>query len=237
MPHVKSERCPPTMRDNSRGGSHAGPLTHKTEHAAGYTWPRWTRRDPFDVAAWLLIAALLTVALLTFRDYAISNDEEVQHRYGELILSYYASGLTDRARLRLQESLSLRRAVRRRRDPARPHPAARHFRGPALALRPDRYRRHRRGLGHRAADRGPACRPSRRGRAHGLRPVVRLDVQPHQGHSVRRRDDGRDLLSAAGGPRSAAAAPAASAAVRAFARRRARAARAGLAYTGSICRS
>jgi hypothetical protein len=53
--------------------------------------------DPFDIAAWLLIAALLVAALLTFRDYAISNDEEVQHRYGELILSYYASGMTDRA--------------------------------------------------------------------------------------------------------------------------------------------
>jgi hypothetical protein len=53
--------------------------------------------DPFDIAAWLLIAALLIAALLTFRDYAISNDEEVQHRYGELILSYYASGMTDRA--------------------------------------------------------------------------------------------------------------------------------------------
>jgi hypothetical protein len=58
---------------------------------------RWTRHDPFDVAAWFLLAALLAIALLTFRDYAISNDEEVQHRYGELILSYYASGLTDRA--------------------------------------------------------------------------------------------------------------------------------------------
>src|SRR6185436_2203260 len=29
--------------------------------------------------------------------YAISNDEAVQHHYGELILNYYASGFTDRA--------------------------------------------------------------------------------------------------------------------------------------------
>ena len=71
------------------------PVPTTTEHAP--PWPRWTRHDPFDVAGWLLLAVLLTVALLTFRDYAISNDEEVQHRYGELILSYYASGLTDRA--------------------------------------------------------------------------------------------------------------------------------------------
>ena len=68
-----------------------------TKAARPHAWPRWRRRDPFDVAAWLLIGMLLAAALLTFRDYAISNDEEVQHRYGELILSYYASGFTERA--------------------------------------------------------------------------------------------------------------------------------------------
>jgi hypothetical protein len=35
--------------------------------------------------------------LLTFQHYAISNDEEIQQKYGELIIAYYASGLTDRA--------------------------------------------------------------------------------------------------------------------------------------------
>ena len=69
-----------------------GPTTAKDARLL----PRWTRHDPFDVAAWLLLAALLAVALLTFRDYSISNDEEVQNRYGELILSYYASGFADR---------------------------------------------------------------------------------------------------------------------------------------------
>jgi hypothetical protein len=53
------------------------------------------RANAFDLAAALLIAALLVMALLVFRDYAISNDEEVQHRYGELILAYYASGFED----------------------------------------------------------------------------------------------------------------------------------------------
>ena len=62
-----------------------------------WRWPRLTRDDLFDRAAWLLIAALVVVMLLTFRDYAISNDEEVQHRYGELILSYYTSRMTDRS--------------------------------------------------------------------------------------------------------------------------------------------
>jgi len=53
------------------------------------------RLDPFDLAALLLLAALVVTALLVFRHYAISNDEEAQHHYGELIIAYYASGFTD----------------------------------------------------------------------------------------------------------------------------------------------
>jgi hypothetical protein len=53
--------------------------------------------DADEVAVVLLLAALVILAILTFRDYAISNDEEVQHRYGELILAYYGSGFTDRS--------------------------------------------------------------------------------------------------------------------------------------------
>ena len=56
-----------------------------------------SRIEPFDLVAGLLIAGLLVLALATFRDYAISNDEEVQHRYGELIIAYYASGFADKA--------------------------------------------------------------------------------------------------------------------------------------------
>jgi hypothetical protein len=44
-----------------------------------------------------LIAALIVIALCTFRDYAISNDEGVQHHYGELIIAYYRSGLADQS--------------------------------------------------------------------------------------------------------------------------------------------
>ena len=51
----------------------------------------------YDIAAILLLAGLVAIALLTFRQYAISNDEEVQHRYGELILNYYASGFADQS--------------------------------------------------------------------------------------------------------------------------------------------
>ena len=60
---------------------------------------RLVRFDPYDLAAGLLLATLLAIALLVFRDYAISNDEEVQHRYGELIIAYYASGFADQSML------------------------------------------------------------------------------------------------------------------------------------------
>jgi hypothetical protein len=59
-------------------------------------YPRLARIEPFDLASIVLIAGLLVLALATFRDYAISNDEEVQHRYGELIVAYYASGFVDK---------------------------------------------------------------------------------------------------------------------------------------------
>jgi hypothetical protein len=49
----------------------------------------------FDVATAVLLVGLVALAAFTFRDYAVSNDEAVQHHYGELILAYYASGFTD----------------------------------------------------------------------------------------------------------------------------------------------
>jgi hypothetical protein len=55
------------------------------------------RVDPCSLAAALLFGALVVLVLCTFRDYAISNDEEVQQRYGELIIAYYASAFADQA--------------------------------------------------------------------------------------------------------------------------------------------
>jgi hypothetical protein len=52
--------------------------------------------NPYDVATCLLLTAIAAIALFTFRDYAISNDEGVQHHYGELIIAYYRSGFADR---------------------------------------------------------------------------------------------------------------------------------------------
>jgi hypothetical protein len=56
---------------------------------------RRVRFDIFDLAAFGLFVVLILAAALTVRDYGISNDEEVQHRYGELIIAYYQSGFTD----------------------------------------------------------------------------------------------------------------------------------------------
>ncbi|WP_458756152.1 glycosyltransferase family 39 protein [Afipia sp. TerB] len=45
----------------------------------------------------LLLVALAILAVLTFHQYSISNDEWVQHQYGALILAYYKSGMIDDA--------------------------------------------------------------------------------------------------------------------------------------------
>ena len=55
------------------------------------------RADHYDLAAVLLLGVLLLLVAFTFRDYAISNDEEVQQRYAELIIAYYRSGFIDEA--------------------------------------------------------------------------------------------------------------------------------------------
>jgi len=55
------------------------------------------RIDLWDIAAYGLIALLLIFAVSVFRDYGISNDEDVQHRYGAMIIAYYTSGLSDRS--------------------------------------------------------------------------------------------------------------------------------------------
>jgi hypothetical protein len=53
------------------------------------------RFGAYDVATLVLLISLIATVAFTFHDYAISNDEAVQHHYGELILAYYASNFTD----------------------------------------------------------------------------------------------------------------------------------------------
>jgi hypothetical protein len=59
----------------------------------------WTSsgRDPYDLTFWLLMAGLLALVLATVKQYAVSNDEGLQHHYGELIVAYYRSGFTDKS--------------------------------------------------------------------------------------------------------------------------------------------
>lgn len=54
-------------------------------------------RDRYDLASVVLLAVVVGLVVATFRNYAITNDEWIQHRYGELIVAYYRSGFTDRA--------------------------------------------------------------------------------------------------------------------------------------------
>jgi len=58
---------------------------------------RLARADRYDAAAAALFGALVILVAFTFHDYAISNDEEVQQHYAELIIAYYRSGFTDGA--------------------------------------------------------------------------------------------------------------------------------------------
>jgi hypothetical protein len=49
----------------------------------------------YDIATAALFAALIVLVFLTYNSYAVSNDEPVQQRYGELIIDYFRSGFTD----------------------------------------------------------------------------------------------------------------------------------------------
>ncbi len=51
----------------------------------------------YDVLSAFVVLGLLTLVVLTYQDYAVSNDEGVQQQYGELIIRYYASGFTDQS--------------------------------------------------------------------------------------------------------------------------------------------
>jgi hypothetical protein len=53
--------------------------------------------DDYDMAVVALLAILVALAVFTAGSYAVSNDEPVQQRYGELIVAYYASAFTDLA--------------------------------------------------------------------------------------------------------------------------------------------
>ena len=53
--------------------------------------------DRYDAAAAVLLLGIAILIPLTVRHYGISNDEDLQHRYGEMIIAYYTSGFADRS--------------------------------------------------------------------------------------------------------------------------------------------
>ena len=53
--------------------------------------------DRFDLAFVIFVLALFVLVSATFREYAVSNDEGLQHHYGELIVAYDTSGFTDKS--------------------------------------------------------------------------------------------------------------------------------------------
>ena len=55
--------------------------------------------ESYDLLTGGILLALAVTALFTFKDYAISNDEGVQHHYGELIIAYYRSGLASPSKI------------------------------------------------------------------------------------------------------------------------------------------
>jgi hypothetical protein len=67
------------------------------EHLLTKSWHHPTKIDWFDLGSIALLGTLTILVLATFRDYAITNDEWIQHRYGELIIEYYKSGFADRS--------------------------------------------------------------------------------------------------------------------------------------------
>lgn len=96
------------MTDSVSGGldvsgrSFAGTGIGQRLHRLSRYAARWLgARDAFDLASCAALGALVIIAVWTFQDYAISNDEGVQHRYGELIVAYYKSGFTDQSLFKL----------------------------------------------------------------------------------------------------------------------------------------
>ncbi|QIG98286.2 MULTISPECIES: hypothetical protein [unclassified Bradyrhizobium] len=66
------------------------------DRQAGWSLRLVARSNAYDLLTRALLAALVVVAWFSVKDYAISNDEGVQQRYGELIIAYYRSGFTVR---------------------------------------------------------------------------------------------------------------------------------------------
>ncbi|MBP2293193.1 glycosyltransferase family 39 protein [Azospirillum rugosum] len=77
-------------------GSGAG-LGAGSAAASGIRYEHRRAGALWDDLSRALLLCLLIIAVLSFRSYGISTDEEVQHIYGKKLLSFYLSGFTDRS--------------------------------------------------------------------------------------------------------------------------------------------
>lgn len=59
--------------------------------------PQWRSLEWDRIITLSLFGLLVLYVLTVFREYGISNDEEVQHVYGQLLYRFYASGFSDQA--------------------------------------------------------------------------------------------------------------------------------------------
>ena len=55
--------------------------------------------NAFKKLSYTLFAFLVIFVLVTFKQYGISNDELVQHTYGQLLVKFYASGFADQSEI------------------------------------------------------------------------------------------------------------------------------------------
>jgi hypothetical protein len=91
---MKSESW--TQPIEKRRASSVGTLSAELRRLADRAIGAVRSADVCDLLASAVLVALAIVALLTVKDYAISNDEGVQQQYGELIIAYYKSGFVAR---------------------------------------------------------------------------------------------------------------------------------------------
>ena len=88
------------IRENNDCGKLARPhipgiVKRASNSRSAMTWI--ARFESCDIATVVFLAALVVIAVTTYKDYSISNDEGVQHHYGELIVGYYTSDFKNRS--------------------------------------------------------------------------------------------------------------------------------------------
>ncbi|MGD9925851.1 MAG: glycosyltransferase family 39 protein, partial [Pseudorhodoplanes sp.] len=77
----------------------AASLSERSQSAVRQAFAQRPLELSCDIAAWALVAALALIACLTFSDYGLGWDDYTHSQYGQLLLDYYASGLSDRRAL------------------------------------------------------------------------------------------------------------------------------------------